>query len=334
MMHDACYMMLNTYHVPVLLEEIIQLLAPKPGDNAIDCTLGGGGHSLALLKRISHKGKLLAIDADPAAIQEASLRLAGEGVLGQAILVNDNFVNINEIVNKTSFKPVQVILLDLGLSSYQLDTAKRGFSFWGEEPLNMQFSGGGGGTTAWEVVNNYPKQKLKEILAVNADIGKPGDIAHRIVRSRGEQSIKTTSMLVEAILGAPLSEGSGADQFSRNLPPLQRKLLTKVFQAIRIEVNRELQNLRQVLPQLLEILSVNGRLAVISYHSGEDRIVKHFFRAAAKSCICPKESPICRCTNQAKIRILTKKAIKPQVKEISANSRARSAILRVIEKLS
>lgn len=315
------------YHTPVLLKEVIALLNLKPGHNVIDCTFGGGGHSQAILNKIAPSGKLLGIDADPAAIKRGQLLITNYQLQKRLFLVQDNFVNIESIVNQTDFKPVHAVLLDLGMSSYQLDQADRGFSFQKDSPLNMSFAGGQGGLSAGEIINQYSKQKLKEIFQKYGEIKNAGAIARKIDSARRDQFINRTSMLVRAIYPR-----FNADAGNRLSPP-QIKFLARVWQAIRIEVNQELDNLQKVLPQIVKILSPGGRIAVISYHSLEDRIVKQYFRQESKICVCPLEFPVCRCHHQPKLKIITKKAFIPREKEIYQNSRARSAKLRAAEKL-
>ncbi|MFH1712775.1 MAG: 16S rRNA (cytosine(1402)-N(4))-methyltransferase RsmH [Candidatus Jacksonbacteria bacterium] len=317
------------YHIPVLLQEVIALLNLKPGRNVIDCTFGGGGHSKKILEKTAPNGKLLGIDADPDALKRGELLITSADSADQLqkrlILVQDNFVNIESIVNQTDFKPVNAILIDLGMSSFQLDQADRGFSFQKDSPLNMSFGKEGFGAN--EIINKYPKQKLKEIFQKYGEIKNASAIARKIDSARRNQLIATTSMLVKAIYPRFNIEAG-----NRPYKP-QIKLLARVWQAIRIEVNQELDNLQKVLPQTVKILSPGGRVAIISYHSLEDRIVKQYFRQESKICVCPIEFPVCRCHHKPKLKIITKKAVIPKEEEIYQNSRARSAKLRAAEKL-
>lgn len=327
-----------SYHVPVLLQEVLDLLKPQPGENLIDCTLGGGGHAAEILKRTAPDGKLLGIDADPDAIKFAAQFITATSQISadRIRLVNDNFVNFSSIVQANRFAPVQMVLLDLGVSSAQIDIAAKGFSFTNDGPLNMTFLGGSKrqkNKDAAEVINKYPKQKLKEIFKKYGDIKESGDIARKIIERREQKNITTTSMLVEAILGTP-SRRYSRDGVNPALSPYHAKLLARVFQAIRIEVNDELENLQAALPQIITELAPGGRLAVIAYHSGEDRIVKHLFREQAKTCLCPPRLPLCRCGHVPQIKLITRKVVRSSAQEINQNPRARSACLRVVQKIN
>jgi 16S rRNA (cytosine1402-N4)-methyltransferase len=317
------------YHIPVLLKEVIELLNLKPGHNVIDCTLGGGGHSQEILKHTAPDGKLLGIDADPAAIRQFKAQSAKFKIKEKIKLVQDNFVNLESIVKEKNFKPINAVLLDLGMSSYQLDQAGRGFSFQKDTALNMRLEGGEGGKTAYEIINQYPKQKLKQIFQTYGEIKNSGAIARKIDSARQNHPIATTSMLVHAVFPAFSKRGRGIAKFSKT----ETKLLARLWQAIRIEVNQELRNLTKVLPQITKILEKQGRIAVISYHSLEDRIVKKYFRAESKRCICPSDFPVCCCKHQPQLKIITKKIVRPGEQEIKENPRARSAKLRVAEKV-
>ena len=322
------------FHLPVLANEVITLLQLQSNYNVLDCTLGDGGHAIELLKHTAPHGKVLGIDADAEAIERAASRIANYKLRDRVILVNDNFRNISEIVEKYDFLPVHGVVLDLGMSSHQLDESDRGFSFQRDSPLNMSFNKGGvpthiGIKTAFTIVNEYSKQKLAEIFRMYGEVHSPGVIAQRIVRARNERSIKTTHELVSAIIG-PATKRT-RDQ--RGLPPKAIKLLSKVFQAIRIEVNDELSALSETLPRIARALAKGGRVAILSYHSLEDRIVKQYFKESARDCICPKGFPVCRCDHTPELAIITKRAITALEDEIARNPRARSAKLRVAERI-
>jgi len=271
----------------------------------------------------------LGIDADPAAMRQFKVQSSKFKVKERVKLVQDNFANLESIVKEKNFKPINAVLLDLGMSSYQLDQAERGFSFQKDTALNMRFSGGNGGKTAYEIINQYPKQKLKQIFQKYGEIKNPGAIARKIDSARQNRPIATTSMLVHAIFPAFFSRRRGIAKFSK----IQTKLLARLWQAIRIEVNQELQNLTKTLPQIIKILEKQGRVAVISYHSLEDRIVKKYFQAESKKCVCPSDFPVCCCKHQPKLKIITKRVVRPTEQEVKKNPRARSAKLRVAEKV-
>ncbi len=295
-------------HIPVLLNETIEYLQPQTNQNFIDCTIGGGGHALKILSLIEPKGKLLGIDLTPEAIenlkisQSANWQIKAENRL---VLINGNFANIKEIVEGEKFYPVNGILFDLGLSSDILESGGKGFSFMREEELDMRYNPGFAGLTAKEIVNKYPEEKLAEIFKENGGERFSRRIASKIVSFRKKRDIETTFQLKNLI-----KEALGRY--------FHIKSLARVFQSLRIEVNGELRNLGQGLISAVEILAPGGRLAVISYHSLEDRLVKKFFKEKKRN---------------SELNILTKKPIRPEKKEIKENSRSRSAKLRVAEKI-
>ncbi len=319
----------------------------QPDYNVVDCTLGGGGHAIEILNRIAPRGKLLGIDADEEAIKRSeslippvgrqvanyppACRVRAGELRDRVILVNDTFRNISEIVEKYNFFPIHAVLLDLGMSSYQLDESDRGFSFKKNTVLNMRFNGGGVpaniGTNACRVINEYPKQKLEEIFKKYGEVYSPGVIAQKIVNARKARPIQTTHELVSALLGPAAKRTRG----ERAMSPKAVKLLAKVFQAIRIEVNDELNALSETLPQITRLLAKGGRVAVISYHSLEDRIVKQYFKESSRGCVCPKELPVCRCDHRSELSIITKHVVTPSEIEVIVNPRSRSAKLRVAE---
>ncbi len=285
-------------HKPVLKREIIKYLEPKTNENFIDCTAGGGGHSLLLLKKIKPEGKVLAIEFDPflakrlKAIKKENL-----------IVTNDSYRNLEKIIEKKDFKPVNGVLLDIGISSWHLEESKRGFSFQKEEELDMRYNPKIQDLTAKNIINKYPKEDLIGILKDYGEEKFAKKISRKIIKKRREKEIKTTKDLIEVIKKAVPS-------FYINK---KIHFATRTFQALRIEVNRELSNLKKVLPQTIKITKPGGRVAVISFHSLEDRIVKNFFK------------------NNNKVEVLTKKPIQTSKKEIRENPRSRSAKLRVIK---
>ncbi len=302
-------------HIPVLLQETIEALAVQPGGRYIDCTLGGGGHAAAILDQSSPGGQLLGIDADPEAIKIARARL--EAYSGSALLINDNFVNLQAICFKYDFFPVHGILFDLGLSSLQLNDSSRGFSFQHDAPLDMRLSPSQE-VTAADIINTYSETELAHLIKTYGEEG----YSHQIARHIGQQRpIKTTLQLARTI------ERAIGSRRGRIHPA------TRTFQALRIAVNRELEHLEATLKRAINLLGFEGRLVVISYHSLEDRIVKQFMHQEKKGCICPPGTPSCVCRHTACLRLITKKVITPSPAEVQLNPRSRSAKLRVAERI-
>ena len=302
-------------HEPALIKEVLEYLDPKPNENFIDCTLGGGGHASAILERTAPAGKLLGIDASAVAVE--SLKNTG-----RLIAVHDNFKNLKEIVEQNNFRDISGILLDLGVSSMQLDDPKLGFSF-NADMLDMRMDKSQE-LTAEKIVNEY---EVGELIRIFRDFGQERlaiPIAKKIEAERDKQKIEKPSRLVEIVK-------SVYGKFYKR--PSKINPATKIFQALRIAVNNELENLEAVLPQAAEILKPKGRLAVISFHSLEDRVVKQFFKLESRGCVCPPEFPVCQCSHKKTLIIITKKPITPSVAEINKNPRARSAKLRVAEKI-
>jgi 16S rRNA (cytosine1402-N4)-methyltransferase len=303
-------------HVPVLLDEAIAGLQPQRGGYFVDCTVGLGGHAAAILEKISLSGRLLGVDADPEAIRLSQDKLVD---YGEAItLVNDNFINLEDICERYHFHPVDGILFDLGVSSLQLDTAERGFSFHLDAPLNMRFDAGQG-LTASDIVNNFSEQELAKLIEKYGEERHSRRIARNIVQNR---PIATTVEL------ACLIEQASRGKRARIHPA------TRTFMALRIAVNSELQNLELALQQTINLLRPGGRLIVISYHSLEDRIVKRFMRDAASSCLCPPGTVMCRCGHKPTLKLISRKVIKPTSLETESNPRSRSAKLRIAERLN
>ncbi|MFA4941274.1 MAG: 16S rRNA (cytosine(1402)-N(4))-methyltransferase RsmH [Patescibacteria group bacterium] len=313
-------------HVPVMLKEVLEYLDPKSGQFFIDCTLGGAGYTMALANSVGPKGKVLAIDLDKMAIDNAKELIAKKG-LKNIILENDNFKNLSKIVRKY-FEQEQEnqfdgVVLDLGLSSAQLEDGNRGFSFKLAKPLNMAFGPKEENFTTYEIVNGWKENDLRRIIRDYGEEKFAGRIAAAIARERKNTPINTTEDLVKIIEKAvPMKYVKGKIHSA-----------TRTFQALRIATNDELKNLEEVLPVALESLKKGGRLAVVSFHSLEDRIVKNFFREEAKDCVCPPALPICQCDHRAKLKIITKKIVIPGEAEEKNNPRSRSAKLRVAEKI-
>lgn len=286
-------------HTPVMVNETIEGLQPGRGGHFVDCTVGPGGHARAILERISPTGKLLGIDADPEAIRTAQDRLSDYGEA--AVLVNDSFVNLRAICEKYDFCPVDGILFDLGVSSMQLDTAERGFSFQREAPLDMRFDPSQE-LTASDIVNTFPERELARILKEYGEERHSRRIARHIVYSRPITSTLRLAQLVQQVLGSKRGRIHPA---------------TRTFMALRIAVNEELQSLSLALEQTINLLRLQGRLVVVSYHSLEDRIVKQFMRSKASNCA---------------LKLISRKVIRPTSLEIESNQRSRSAKLRIAER--
>ena len=308
-----------TIHKSVLLEETIDALNLKEGMTVIDATLGGGGHSLEIIRKIGSSGKLIAFDVDELAIEKFKLEMKKRD-LKNIILVNANFRNLTKELEELGIEKVDAILADIGYSSDQLESKERGISFQLEAPLDMRFDQKQE-LTAKKIVNEYSQKELERILREYGEEKFVRNIVRGILKYREKKLFENTKELAEII--------------EENVPGKYRhgKIhpATKTFQAIRIEVNQELESLREFVPSALGSLKPRGRLAVISFHSLEDRIVKEIFRENARGCICPKNFPICLCHEKAKVKIVTKKPIIAQEKELEDNPRARSAKLRVCE---
>jgi 16S rRNA (cytosine1402-N4)-methyltransferase len=314
-----------TVHKPVLLQEVIEGLELKNGDTVVDATLGGGGHSLAILEKILPQGKLIAIDQDKEAI--ASFRKRIEGLKPKLKeenfeIVHNNFANLGEILFSLEIPCADAIVADLGISSDQLEKGERGFSFQKDEELDMRMDASKG-ITAEEVVNTYPEEDLVRLLEKYGEEDYAKKIAQAIVRERVEKPIKTTNELVKII------EGAVPERYKHQ----RINFSTKTFQALRLEVNQELESLVKFLDDAIRMLVPKGRLAIISFHSGEDAIVKSVFRENARGCICPPNFPVCRCGKVPIVKIINSRPIVAGDEEIKANPRSRSAKLRIIEKI-
>lgn len=311
-------------HKPVLLEEILSLLKLKEGSSCIDCTLGGGGYSLAISKEIGEGGKLLSLDLDAKAISRVK-EFAHKEKINNIIFHAGNFKDIDTIVEKhfeTGLK-FSAIVADLGLSMDQLKDDSRTFSFSSPAKLNFSYDLEGNYGKSLGMINNASAYKLEEILKKYGEERFANLIAKRIVKERKIRKIRTGSRLKEVIESA----------VPRRYWPQHVSIATKTFQALRIVVNSELDNLEEFLPKALNLLEPRGRLAIVSFHSLEDRMVKRFFKQEASDCICPAELVKCQCFHKASIKIINKKPITASESEIKINPSSRSAKLRVIEKI-
>lgn len=302
-------------HISVLLNECIEGLSIKPNGIYVDGTAGGAGHSVEIAKRLD-KGRLIAIDRDPTAVEVASERLKGYN----AAVVKANYSEIDEVLKSLSIDKADGVLLDLGVSSHQLDKAERGFSYHNDAPLDMRMSCEG--LSAKDVVNTYSYEELSRILFEYGEEKFSRSIASAIVRTRETKPIETTLELAEII------KASVPQRVRREKNPCK-----KTFQAIRIEVNSELEHLSIALDKAFDVLNSGGRLCVISFHSLEDRLVKQRFASFCKGCICPPDFPQCVCGRKPKGRLVNKKPILASQDELEVNNRSRSAKLRIIEKI-
>ena len=304
-------------HEPVLLNEVLENLNIRPDGIYVDGTLGGAGHSFKITQRLKG-GMLIGIDQDQDAIDEASRRL---GIFTDTVkIVKSNYVDTVNVLKGLGIDKVDGILLDIGVSSYQLDNPERGFSYREDAELDMRMDREAS-LTAKDIVNTYSKEELTRIIREYGEDDFAANIAKHIVAARETQEITSTAQLagiVEQAIPAAVKKGrSGA---------------TKTFQALRIEVNSELDVLNQAIPELIDVLNPGGRLLIITFHSLEDRIVKNAFRKAENPCTCPPNFPVCTCGAVSKGRVITKKPIIPTAEEIERNKRASSAKLRVFEK--
>ncbi len=307
-------------HRSVLLDECIEALNIREDGIYIDGTAGGGGHSFEIAKRLT-TGLLIAVDQDAAAIEAASRRLAPYG--DRVRVVRDNFSNLSSVCADLGVKKIHGLLLDLGVSSYQLDTAERGFSYMADAPLDMRMDERAT-LDAYKVVNQYSEAELKRIFWEYGEERFSGRIAARIVQQRAQQPIHTTGELVQIIKNAiPAGMRDGGSH------PAKR-----TFQAIRVEVNKELNVIAPAIDSAVPLLDEGGRVAIITFHSLEDRIVKQRFSELASGCECPRDFPVCVCGKKPQVRLVNRKPILPSKPELEENPRSHSAKLRVAEKLS
>ncbi len=307
-------------HRPVMLDECVEALQIRPHGIYVDCTLGGGGHSFEIAGRLEKDGRLIGIDQDTAALTAAADRLCV--YRDRITLVHDNFQNIRAILAENQIAGIDGALIDLGVSSYQLDTPSRGFSYQHDAPLDMRMNTEAS-LTAYDIVNKYSRNELCRIIREYGEERFASSIASHIIKAREKAPVRTTLELAD-IVRASIPPANRAD----GPHPAKR-----TFQAIRIEVNQELSVIPPALNTLIKALRPGGRLAVISFHSLEDRIVKQAFAAAAKGCTCPPEFPVCVCGKRPEILVVNKKPITASAAELAENPRARSAKLRVAEKL-
>ena len=308
-------------HRPVLYREVLEGLNIRPDGIYIDGTAGGAGHSFGIASALSDKGRLIALDQDETAVKIATERLSVFG--DRAKVVHSNFREVGNVCRMLGVNRIDGMLLDLGVSSYQLDTADRGFSYQADAPLDMRMDQTNP-LTAGEVVNTYPEEELRRILFAYGEERFSPKIASAIVRARESAPIETTGELVKIIKDAiPAAARQGGHH------PAKRS-----FQAIRIEVNSELDVIAPAIRQAVELLNPGGRIAVITFHSLEDRLVKQTFAALTAGCTCPKDFPVCVCGNRPQIRLVTTKPVLPTQREMDENPRSRSAKLRIAEKLT
>lgn len=305
-------------HFPVMLDETVSALDIKPDGIYVDCTLGGAGHTKEILSRLSQNGRVIGIDRDASALENAKNTVKDE----RLIPVHDNFCNIAYILSSLGYEAVDGIIADLGVSSHQLDTASRGFSYMQDAPLDMRMDTSAA-LTAYDVVNNYSERELARILDIYGEERFASRIASRILAAREAEPIKTTlglASVIESAIPAKFRHEGGH--------PAKRS-----FQAIRIEVNGELDCIPKLIDEGIPKLRSGGRMAVITFHSLEDRLVKNAFRTLENPCTCPKDIPVCVCGKKPVVRVITRKPILPGARELEINTRSHSAKLRVCEKL-
>lgn len=320
--------MKETRHIPVLLEEVKEMLHLQKGMVVVDATLGSGGHTSMLLQEVAPTGTVIALDTDQAALDRFAASITAESVLaraseeGRLVMRQSNYSEVADVLDQLGVATVDAVLADLGYSSDQIEDATRGLSFQEDGPLDMRLDQTTA-VTAREIVNTASPETLAQILSDFGDETESWRIAQAIVAHRVQAPIETTGALVQVIVDV--------------YPKRKRALMkihpaTKTFQALRIAVNREFEHLELFLGHAVERLAPGGRLAVIAFHSGEDMRVKRFFRDQARGCVCPPEFPVCRCGQVPKVKILTKRPITAGSAELARNPRARSAKLRVLEK--
>ena len=306
-------------HTSVLLEETVDGLAVKPDGIYVDATLGGGGHAFEVCSKLSSKGSFIGIDQDAAAIEAASARLLDFGE--RVTIIRSNYCDMKPRLHEIGIDKVDGIVLDLGVSSYQLDTAERGFSYRTDAPLDMRMDQRQM-MTAKDIVNDYSESDLYRVIRDYGEDRFAKNIAKHIVIARGKGPIETTGQLNEIIRKAiPMKIQKTSGHPSK-----------RTYQAIRIELNRELDVLRETLDDMIELLNPGGRICIITFHSLEDRIVKSAFRKNENPCTCPSHFPVCVCGNVSKGKVITRKPILPSEEELEENSRSKSAKLRIFER--
>ena len=302
-------------HISVLADEVIENLNIKPDGIYVDLTLGKGGHSKRILENLSENGRLIALDQDQDALNAAKENLSD---FSNVIFVKSNFENIDRVLDDLGISKIDGALMDIGVSSYQIDNADRGFSYMHDGPLDMRMDTGNE-LTAEKIVNDYSLDELQKIFSNYGEERFSRTIARKIVETRDEQRIDTTYKLRDLINKSVRSNEAHPEK--------------RVFQALRIEVNRELEVLENTLDKVIDRLYIGGRLCVITFHSLEDRIVKNTFKELEKDCICPPGLPVCVCNHEAKVKTINKKPIIAGKKELEENSRAKSAKLRVCQRI-
>lgn len=318
--------MSETIHIPVMPKEVLEGLKVHEGDTVVDATLGGGGHALLVLEKILPNGTLFACDQDGEAIERFRSRLDRDAEYtdlmrdGRIEFIHRKFSDIGEALRERGVSQVSAVFADLGLSSDQLEDAQRGFSLLREGPLDMRFDRDGG-ETAGDIVNSWDDRELSRIFREYGDVRDAERVVRAIVRRRREGRFETTIGLAEFV------KNISRDRHASIHPA------TKVFQALRMAVNREQESLETFLKDAIGLLKKGGRIAVLSFHSGEERTVKRIFAEDARGCVCPKEFPVCRCGRKARLRLVTRRAIVPHDEECLRNPRARSAKLRVAERI-
>jgi len=310
----------NFGHYSVLLDETVDGLNIKENGIYVDCTLGGAGHSNAILKRLGESGRLIGIDQDSYALGKAAERLAPYE--GRYVLLKGNFADAAELIMSAGFEHIDGVVADLGVSSFQLDNADRGFSYMQDAPLDMRMDNDAA-LSAYNIVNEYEERELSRIIDMYGEERFARKIASNICKARAEKPIETTFELAEIIK-------SSIPAKNRKDGPHPAK---RTFQAIRIEVNGELDAIEPLIKSAAKSLVSSGRIAIISFHSLEDRIVKQSYRSLASGCTCPRDFPVCVCNRKPLIKELTKKPILPSDTELSENPRSRSAKLRIAEKI-
>ena len=306
-------------HTPIMLKEVIEGLKIKPNGIYVDCTIGGAGHSLEIMKKLKN-GKLYGFDRDEEAIETSQNRL--QNYLDKAVITKMNYKDAPKFLKENVGK-VDGVLIDLGISSYQIDEGKRGFSFLNNGRLDMRMGQDEDTLTAYDIVNTYSEEKLKEIFFKYGEEEFSKIIAKNIVKFRQEKKIETTFELRDII----------ENSLPKKVVYSRGGASKKVFQALRIEVNSELDGLDECLEEFIDLLNEGGRMAVLTFHSLEDRIVKNVFKKESVDCICPPKTPICICHHKAKIKLVTRKPIMASTEEQKENSRSTSAKLRIIERI-
>lgn len=309
-----------SYHLPIMTKEVIKYLDIKENGIYVDCTTGGGGHSYEILKRLGPEGHLFCFDQDQDALDYAKKRMED---FENVSFIHSNFVNIRKKLEELNIFKIDGALMDIGVSSYQIDTAERGFSYMQEGPLDMRMNQGDS-LTASDIINNYSETELTDIFKNYGEERFSPLISKKIVKERQRQKIESTLDLVEIIREAI------PQHFLNTMKGHPAK---KVFQALRIEVNGELGVLKESILEIVDLLNPKGRLVILTFHSLEDRIVKNEFRELEKDCICPPEIPICMCEKKKEVKVLTRRPIIPSEEEMQKNLRAKSCKLRACERL-